>query len=406
MLVPHEQWSDYPRIQETEAVRMTDRTTIWYFLPALSYGGTEKTVVDLANNLDHGRYNVTIWTIFEQNPLAVDLDDAVRLRTLGASGTAPDDATHYVASAENSLDYVRAPLRFLAAVRRARPDILQSFLFFDNIIARGAGIVSPRTTIICGVRSVANDPPVARASLDRATLWLADYVVSNSQAGADLAIERGLPPERVSVIWNGRDVESYRDGDPSGPRTDLGLPDDAPVVGTVGRLIERKGHRNLLEAWPVVREHHPDAQLVLVGDGPQRESLADRARALDCRESVVFAGLRDDIPALLALFDVFAFPSYFEGLPGALIEAMAVGLPIVTTPVDGCAELVENYRHGLHVDVGEPAELAWALVRVLNNPEFARELGDNAQRRAYEECTIDRMVEEFKSLYERLEEQS
>lgn len=381
---------------------MTDRTTIWYFLPALSYGGAEKTVVDLANNLDCNRYDVTLWTIFDQNPLADDLDDTVTLRTLGASGTAPDGDSHYIARAENPLDYVRAPLRFLAAVRSARPDILQSFLFFDNIIARIAGIVSPRTTVICGVRSVANDPPFARASLDRATLTLADYVVSNSQAGAEQAIERGIPPERISVVWNGRDVDSYRDGDPSGPRTDLGITDHEPVVGTVGRLIERKGHHDLLTAWPVICEHHPNAQLVLVGDGPQRESLVERANALDCRESVVFAGIRDDIPNLLALFDVFAFPSYFEGLPGALIEAMAAGLPIVTTPVDGCGELIENYRQGLHVGVGEPAELAWATIRVLNNPEFAGELGHSAQRRAYDECTIEEMVTQFESLYDLL----
>jgi glycosyltransferase involved in cell wall biosynthesis len=381
---------------------MTERTTVWYFLPALSYGGTERTLVDLANGLDADQYDVTVWTIFDENPLASNLDEEVTLRTLGASGTAPGDVSHYVARAETPVDYVRAPLRFLSAVRRTRPDILQTFLFFDNVIGRLAGCVSPDTTVISGVRSVESDPSMPRAILDRVTLPLADFVVSNSRSGARLAIDRGAPSDRVGIVWNGRDVGRYGTGDPSVPRADLDLHEDAPVVGTVGRLIERKGHHDLLDAWPTVREHHPSAQLVIVGDGPRRDVLADRAVASGCRDSVVFAGIRDDIPALLALFDVFVFPSYFEGLPGALIEAMAAGLPIVTTPVDGCAELIGNYEHGLHVSVGSPTELAWATVRLLDNPDFAAVLGENARRRAREDCTIERMVAEFESLYERI----
>lgn len=382
---------------------VSQRTTVWYFVPALSYGGAERTLVDLANNLDHERYSATIWTIFEENPLAAELDGTVTLRTLGARGQAPGEMDHYVASAENPTDYFRAPIRFFCAVRRARPDIIQSFLFFDNVIARLAGILSPQTTVVSGVRLVDDDQSFARLTLDRLTLPLADYIISNSQSGAELAKQRGVPTDRVSVIWNGRDVDAYTEVDSGNIRSELGLPDEAPIVGTVGRLIERKGHHDLLEAWPTVRSHFPDARLLLVGDGPAREALVSRAKSLDCCDSTVFTGIRDDIPALLALFDVFVFPSYFEGLPGALIEAMAAGLPIVTTPVNGCSELIESYEHGLHVNVGQPTEFAWATIRLLENPDFAADLGSNAHQRASTFCSIERMVTEFEELYDRLQ---
>jgi glycosyltransferase involved in cell wall biosynthesis len=381
---------------------MTDRTSVWYFVPALSYGGAERTLVDLANGLDHDRYDVTVWTIFEQNPLAELLDDAVTLRTLGIDGKTPGDDDHYVTGARDPTGYVEAPIRFLLAVRAARPDVLQSFLLFDNVIARLAGRVSPGTTVVSGVRSVETDPPLARRLLDRATLPLADHVVSNSQSGAERAVERGVPPERVDVIWNGRDIDRYRSGDPAGLHEEFDIPETAPVVGTVGRLIERKGHHDLVAAWPAVVERFPDARLLIVGDGPQRGRLRKQATDLGCSDRVVLTGMRDDVPALLALFDVFVLPSYFEGLPGALIEAMGAERPIVTTPVDGSGELVGNYQHGLHVDVGAPAEVAWAVIRLLETPELADSLGRRAGERAEDECTVEGMVGRFESLYDRL----
>lgn len=381
---------------------MTDRTTVWYLVPALVFGGTERTLVDLANSLDPERFDVTVWTIFDQNPLADDLAPDVTLRTLNVSPKETSGETRYPEAATNPTEYVSAPLRFVGRVRRERPDVLQSFLFFDNVIARLAGVVSPSTTVVCGVREVNTDMPTVREVVERATISLADHTVSNSRAGAELAVDRGAPRGRVSVVWNGRDARRYRSGDPTRPRTELGLPADAPIVGTVGRLVERKGHHDLLGAWPTVLEHDPTARLVFVGDGPRRPALEAQAAELGCTDSVTFAGTRDDVPSLLALFDVFVFPSHYEGLPGALIEAMAAGLPIVTTPVDGAGELVENYRHGLHVETHAPAEIAWATNRLLQNPPLARAVGTAARDRAETECTVDGMTAQFEALYDRL----
>jgi len=379
-----------------------ERIRLWLFVTALSVGGAERTLVDLANGLDHERYDVTVWTIFEENPLAGRLDDAVDLRTLGVRGRTSADHGFAVEAAENPMDYVRAPLRFLRAVRRERPDVLQSFLTYDNLIARIARLVARETIVVTGVRLVPTGEHDLAQRLDTLTTPLADHVISNSHAGARFARRHRTPADRVSVVQNGRDLSRFRGEAPPALRAELGLPEDAPVVGTVGRLIDRKGHDELLGAWPTVLESVPEAHLLLVGDGPRRRHLEERTERLGIADSVHFAGIREDVPELLATMDCFAFPSHYEGLPGALLEAMAAGLPCVATPVDGNAELLEAYESGLFVDVGDEQALARGITLVLERPEFAAALGANARERATEHFSLETMVDGFDAVYERL----
>jgi len=379
-----------------------ERVRLWLFVTALSVGGAERTLVDLANNLDHDRYDVTVWTIFEQNPLADRLADEVALRTLGVTGVTSDDHAFAVEGAANPLDYAVAPLKFLSVVRRERPDILQSFLTYDNLIARVARLVAPETVVITGIRLVPTGEHDLAQRLDNLTTRFADHVVSNSQSGARFVRNYWVPAERVSVVHNGRDLSTFDRDPPEGLRDSFGVPGDAPLVGTVGRLIDRKGHDELLDAWVTVREERPDAHLLVVGDGPRRAHLEAKASYLGVEESVHFAGLRDDVPDLLAAMDAFVFPSHYEGLPGALLEAMAAGLPCVATPVDGNSELLEAYDSGLFFEVGDDAAMARALLLVLDNPDVASDLGENARRRATEHFDVDTMVGNFETVYERL----
>jgi len=378
------------------------RLTLWYFITSLGDGGAERTLIELANGVDRTRYDVTVWTIFEQNPLAHLLTDDVALRTLGVEGVEPESDSFYVVGPERTGDYLRAPVRFLRAVRAERPDVVQSFLFYDNVIARVAGATVPGTSVVSGVRCVPDTTSPVKGVLDRVTVGLADRVVSNSTAGAEFAVDRGAAPTAVEVIHNGRDVDLYGNADAGGLRSSLGIPEDVPVVGTVGRLVERKGHLDLLAAWPAIREAVPDAELLLVGDGPLRGELARLAERRGCADSVHLPGRRQDVPRLLDLMDVFVFPSHYEGLPGAVLEAMAAGLPIVATPVDGNAELITHCRNGLHVGVRTPEELAWATIRLLEHPELSTSLGTAARERARADFRTEQMVARFEALYRSL----
>lgn len=360
------------------------KTEVWYLIGTLAVGGTERTLVDLANGVDRTRFDPTVWTIADPGPLASDLDADVPVRSLGATGKHD----------------VRAPLQFVRALRAERPDVLQSFLFFDNTLARLASVFAPDVTVVTGVREVPENPDPVRSTVRRVTRPLSDRIVSNSAAGARFVTERGADDRKVHIVRNGRDLDAYASAAASeNLRPQLGIPADAPLVGTVGRLVERKGHHDLLKAWPTVLEAHPDAHLVVVGDGPERDALRRHARELSCEGSVHLPGTRDDVPELLDAFDLFAFPSHYEGLPGALLEAMAAGLPIVTTPVDGNAELVRDGESGRHVPVRDPEALAGAIRDLLSNSEDAEKLGEQARRRANAEFDLDAMVSQFEALY-------
>lgn len=175
-------------------------------------------------------------------------------------------------------------------------------------------------------------------------------------------------------------------------------PADGPVVGNVARLSEQKGHRYLLEAVPLVLERHPSARFALVGDGELRGELEALAESLGVAGHVEFLGRRDDVPELLATFDVFALPSLFEGLCLAVIEAQAAGVPVVATPVGGIRETVVDGETGLLVPPRDAAALAAAIVRLLDGPEEAARLAASARTRVGR-FSVERMVEATLSLY-------
>ena len=167
------------------------------------------------------------------------------------------------------------------------------------------------------------------------------------------------------------------------------------VVGNVARLVEQKDHRALVDAAPAILERFPDVRFVVVGDGPLHAELERRAGGLPFE----FTGAREDVPELLAGFDVFVFPSRFEGLCLAVIEAQAAGVPVVATPVGGIRETVVDGETGLLVPVGDRTGLAEAVGRLLDDPELAARLAAEARRRVRDRYSVERMVEETLRLY-------
>jgi glycosyltransferase involved in cell wall biosynthesis len=173
------------------------------------------------------------------------------------------------------------------------------------------------------------------------------------------------------------------------------LPKDGPLVGCVARLVPQKGLHLLIEAAPRVLERHPDARFVLVGEGPLHAELERRANGLPFE----LAGERADVPELVASFDVFALPSFFEGLCYAVIEAQAAGVPVVATPVGGIPENVVPGETGLLVPTGDARALARAINELLDDRDEAARLAHEAQRRVLERYPVERMVERTLSLY-------
>jgi len=169
------------------------------------------------------------------------------------------------------------------------------------------------------------------------------------------------------------------------------LRSERPLVGNVARLAPQKDHRTLIEAARLV----PEADFVVAGDGGLRHELERQAAGSRVR----FLGARDDVPELLASLDVFAFPSLFEGLCLAVIEAQAAGVPVVATPVGGIRETVVDGETGLLVPTGDPGGLAAAIRRLLEDRPAAEAMAAEAKRRVRERFSIERMLDETLRLY-------
>jgi glycosyltransferase involved in cell wall biosynthesis len=183
-------------------------------------------------------------------------------------------------------------------------------------------------------------------------------------------------------------------------RSELGLPAGALVLATVGRLVELKGHRYLIEALAAALPSLPrPVRLVVFGDGPLGPALRARAAAAGIADLVVFAGFRDDVARLLPAIDVLVFSSVSEGLPMALLEAMAAGRCIVASDLPGIVEAVRHGSEALIVRPAATAELRAALVRAAGDAELRARLGQAARQRFLTGFTAQRMVASYEAIY-------
>lgn len=210
-----------------------------------------------------------------------------------------------------------------------------------------------------------------------------------------------VPLEKLVLIPNGVPLPDPPVDAEAGHRVrrELGVPPEAPVLGTVGRLVEAKGYPHLIQALVRLRETHPDAVWLAVGDGPLRDVLAQRVREAGVADAVVFTGRRDDVPDLLAAMDVWVMSSIREGLPVALLEAMAAARPIVATTVGGIPDAVRDGESALLVPAADPAALAAAVGRLLDDPALARRLGAAARRTAEQRYGIETVARRIEAVY-------
>jgi glycosyltransferase involved in cell wall biosynthesis len=217
--------------------------------------------------------------------------------------------------------------------------------------------------------------------------------------GVAQSISSNVP---VDVVVHGIDLATLHHGQAAraAGRAALDLPPDAPVIGTVGNFTAKKDHASLLNAFAMVHDDRPDARLVLVGLGPLETELRNQAAALGLADAVLFTGMRDDVFELLPGFDLFVLSSRFEGLPIALLEAMASGVAPITTRVGGIPEVITDGRDGLLVEPGDPGALATALTKLLADDAGRARLATDARARAAD-FDLGRAVRTIEGIYDR-----
>lgn len=241
------------------------------------------------------------------------------------------------------------------------------------------------------------------------TIKKVDGIICVSHALANLVLDL-FPAARgkLHVIENGINVARIEAGARRG-RTQklqicahLQIPPDVQVVGTVARLIAEKGLFDLVEAFATVRKSNSQAMLVVIGDGPARAQLEETADRLKLRDSVRFLGWRIDVPVLLGLMDVFVLPSWSEGLPLTVLEAMAAQVPVIATAVGGIPQVIRNSNSGLLVPPRACSVLADTILKLLQSPDLAKQLANEAYHTVKEHLDTKTMIAKTLQIYERL----
>jgi glycosyltransferase involved in cell wall biosynthesis len=211
-----------------------------------------------------------------------------------------------------------------------------------------------------------------------------------------------VPEDRIAVIYRSL-ADDWTRGSGAAEaaelRLGLGLEDAGPVLLNVARFYPQKGHRYLLQAMPEIVRQFPRSHLLLAGDGPLRDYLTSLSRDLGIEGHVSFLGRRKDVRDLLELADIFVFPSLFEGLGGALVEATGAGKPCVATGVGPIPEVVEHGESGLLVRSQSPEDLTRAIIQLVKDPGLARAMGQRGKQIAAEKFCISRNVRQLEELY-------
>jgi glycosyltransferase involved in cell wall biosynthesis len=350
----------------------------------MATGGAERIVVELTRALRK-----------EGDEVAVAADSGPFDRLLEGSG-----AQRYPVPGRgrSPLTAARAVLRVRSATRRFRPAVIHA----HNVKATGVAAVAGLGSRGRRTPLVATFHGVRREEYRRAALILrrAHAVACVSQDLLEGLASAGLPRERMRVIGNAVPLPEPlpRDARVAIDR-ELGL-GEGPVVSLVGRLVEQKAPHRFLEAAARIARELPDCRFLVVGDGPLRGGLESLARRLALTGAIRFTGLRRDARELIARSDVVAFSSDWEGLPMVALEALAAGVPVVSTEVEGMRELLGT---GAGVVVpGDPDALAREIVALIRAPARRAQMGRTGRERIATEFSVERMVTAYQGLYREL----
>lgn len=227
---------------------------------------------------------------------------------------------------------------------------------------------------------------------------ITDRLVVVAQRVRDDAIAEGVRPDRIVEIANGVVLPRIGAGDTRRLRDILDVMETDQILLSVGRLRYQKAHSVLLRAFHRVLAQFPNTVMLIAGDGVLRTELEAEAEFLRIAERVKFLGVRHDIPELLSLADLFVFPSRFEGMPNAVLEAMSYGLSVIATAVQGVDEVIRQGENGLLVPLEDPLALSDAILRLLGDPAERRRLGVAARHTIENGYTVDNMCRQYEAL--------
>ncbi|SHG37665.1 Glycosyltransferase involved in cell wall bisynthesis [Halobaculum gomorrense] len=355
------------------------------------HGGAQQLLFDICRHLPSSEFDTTIYYMFGE-------------------GTYTDEFERHDASVVNigaSSNYdLAAFVRLVRHLRTSDHDVLQTNSPISGVWGRIAGRLSGMSRVVSIEHSVHTSYPLSNRIANGITLPLSTAIVGVSDAVVNSLRpwERRLLTDetKIRTIQNGVDVKAIEQefSKTDDVLSNLQISREQPVIGTVGRFTEAKGYKYLIRAFPEIKQHRPDAQLLLIGGGDLMTELKSEAKSTDYQDDIVFTGLLSNVFPYLPAFDVAVFPSLWEGLPLAPAEAMAARCPIIGTDIPPFREVVNDA--GILVEPKDEAALADAIIQLLDDPVRRRELGSRGYKRVTENFSIERTVEEYVDLYREL----
>jgi glycosyltransferase involved in cell wall biosynthesis len=371
---------------------VSNNLRILHLISSSGFLGAENVLLELSKETVKQGYWVTIGILENRNNLHRELADkakeeGIKVQIFPCAGRF-DSKT--INSIKNFID-------------SDRPNILHSHNYKSNFYAWRAlsGRKTPWVTTNHGKRlgmklSVYN-------RLNILFMKKADKIVAVSQALADEMTKKGIPSTKILVIDNGIDLQRFTNlRENNGLRKSFGLNGNNKTIGTIGSLTEEKGHIYLLEAARQFIDKYPECRFLIVGDGGQRQFLEEKTSRLGLSGRVIFTGSRKEVPEILSMLDAFVLPSIKEGLPMALLEAMASRVPVIATKVGAIPNVIEDGISGMLIPPRDPKAIVDAVNSLLSNGHSAQEMAQKGFERVRDNFSSKIMSEKYMAVYKEL----
>lgn len=363
---------------------------------------SRKKIIHIVSTLERGGAEISLLRML---PLLKDNIESIFV-TIGSKGSLAEkfeEAGIRVFSVKQThlLD-IASYGRLIRLLKHIAPDLIITHLLYTDILGRFFIQLFTPFKVISSLATTYNFPRYWPARLfERFSHRLCAGYMANAHSVKQAYVEKfGVPEKKITVIQTGMDTEAFAALTPDNHlRQELGIEPEDIVIICVANLHPNKGQRYLLEAFEAVHAHYPHTKLLIVGDGTERENLLHQVTSYTSKEAILFLGKRSDVPALLALSHIFALPTFFEGMCNAIMEAMARGIPIVTTDITENRELVTHEQTGLLCPLQESQFLTQALERLILDEALRQNLGHKAAQEMQEKYALKPTAERWGKYY-------
>ncbi len=362
-------------------------------IPSLEMGGVERTLTSILPRLDKKKYKVYLCCLFKRDKLADTME------FLGI----PIIKFRMRARLDFDGKYMAGILRLAHLMKKMRIDIVHTHLYRANLVGRIAAKLAGVPIIIANEHNIDSWKKFPQRLSDRALAGITNKIIVVSDAVKDFYVNKiGIPEHKIITIYNGVDISKFQTYvNINKKKEEFEIKPDEKIITIIGRLHQQKGHVYFLKAAQIIGKKKPNVKFLIVGDGSLEKQLRSMSEDLGISKNVIFAGLRENIPQILAMSDISVLASLREGFSITVLESMAAGKPVIVTDVGGNSEVVEHWKTGFVIQPRSPEDLASYSLNLINNQELAIKMGQEAKKRVIN-FSIDRMVEKTENLYDML----